>query len=106
MPSMKRKPRSSRGRGSRTGSMKLYKSYMFRGKDPSIDQLRTVIQDETGDQQISNKTLTRIEADGGPTVSCMDNWFRGDTKRPQNATIEAAGRALGLKRVWVKNKEK
>jgi hypothetical protein len=33
----------------------------------------------------------------------MAAWFFGATKRPQNATLEAAGRALGMKRVWVTN---
>jgi hypothetical protein len=33
----------------------------------------------------------------------MQGWFRGKTRRPQNATIEATGRALGFKRTWVKN---
>jgi hypothetical protein len=31
----------------------------------------------------------------------MRSWFKPDgTRRPQNATIEAAGRALGKERVW------
>jgi hypothetical protein len=84
--------------------MKLYKSYMFRGKDPAIDELRTVVQDETGDKALKRSTLTAIEESGGPTVSCMQGWFRGKTRRPQNATLEAAGRALGKKRVWVQMK--
>jgi hypothetical protein len=80
--------------------MRLYKSYSFRAKDPVIDELRTIIQDQSGDQKLSSPTLSQIEDDGGPTLSCMQGWFRGDTKRPQSATIEAAGRALGFKRVW------
>jgi hypothetical protein len=36
----------------------------------------------------------------------MHNWFFGTTRRPQSATLEAAGRALGYKRVWVKNNGK
>jgi len=84
--------------------MRLYKSYIFRQKDPEIDILRTVIQDATGDQKLSAKTLSGIEDDGGPTVACMQGWFRGKTKRPQNCTIEATGRALGYKRMWIKDK--
>jgi hypothetical protein len=85
--------------------MKLYKSYMFRDKDPAIDELRTVIQRASGGiNRLNNKTLTHIEREGGPTVTCMRAWFFGETKRPQNATLEAAGRALGHKRVWVKHK--
>jgi hypothetical protein len=84
--------------------MKLYKSYMFRDKDPAIDELRTVVQREIG-AKISYKALKRIEVEGGPVVTTTSNWFFGKTKRPQNATLEAAGRALGYRRIWVKNKK-
>jgi hypothetical protein len=84
--------------------MKLYKSYVFRDKDPAIDELRTVIQRGSVDK-LNNKTLTAIERDGGPTASCMHAWFFGKTKRPQNATLEAAGRSVGYRRVWVKHKK-
>jgi hypothetical protein len=79
---------------------KLYQSYLFRGKDPGIDELRTEIQDQHGGK-LNHKILKRIEEDGGPSVGCMAGWFFGSTQRPQNATMEAAGRANGLKRVWV-----
>lgn len=82
--------------------MRLYRSYVFRSKDPVIDELRTIIQDTTGDKALQSSTLSQIEDDGGPTVSCMQGWFRGQTKRPQNCTVEAVGRALGMKRTWVK----
>ena len=80
--------------------MKLYRSYMFRSKDPVIDQLRTALQDKLG-RPFRRKDLMQIEDDGGPTTACMSSWFFGKTKRPQNATVEAAGRAAGLMRVWV-----
>jgi len=86
------------------GPMRLLRAYMFRNKDPVIDELRTVIQDQTGDRQLKSHTLRTIAEDGGPTLACMQGWFRGETKRPQNATIEAAGRALGFRRMWIKNK--
>jgi hypothetical protein len=79
--------------------MKMYRSYMFRSKDPVIDQLRTALQDQIG--QFGHKELKQIENDGGPTASCMGAWFFGKTRRPQNSSIEAAGRAVGLMRVWV-----
>jgi hypothetical protein len=85
-------------------TLRLYKSYMFRTKDPVIDELRTIVQNETGDQRLRSKTLKVIESDGGPTVGCMQGWFRGKTKRPQSASLEAAGRAIGYKRVWVKER--
>lgn len=83
------------------GAMKLYKSYMFRNKDPVIDELRTLLTDAYG--RVGYKSYKQIEQDGGPTTACLHNWFEGETKRPQSASIEAAGRALGFKRVWVKS---
>lgn len=85
--------------------MKLYKSYMFKDKDPAIDELRTVIQ-QTHSGRLSGKTLTMVEHDDGPTAGCMRGWFFGKTKRPLSATLEAAGRAVGYRRVWVKHKRK
>jgi hypothetical protein len=83
------------------GAMKLYKSYMFKNKDPVIDELRTLVADTY--ERVGFKAYQKIEADGGPSISCMTAWFEGDTKRPQSASVEAAGRALGFKRVWVRN---
>jgi uncharacterized protein YqkB len=83
--------------------MKIYQSYMFRSKDPAIDKLRTVIQD--CNLSVSLETFKDIEANGGPTAGCMKEWFIGKVKRPQNATLEAAGRALGYERVWQKMKK-
>lgn len=85
--------------------MKLYKSYMFRGKDPAIDELRTLIQDETG-SRVNGKILGQIEKDGGPSYAAMRGWFFGSTIRPQSATLEAAGRSLGYRRTWVKDTKK
>jgi len=80
--------------------MKIYRSYMFRTKDPVIDELRTLVQDTYGN--VKNKALTTIERDGGPSSSAMYNWFHGKTRRPQSAAVEACGRALGYKRTWTK----
>jgi hypothetical protein len=87
-------------KGKKTGRLRLYRSYVFRNKDPVVDELRTIINDTFG--SVSHKALKQIEADGGPTISAMDGWFKGNTKRPQSASVEAAGRAMGMKRVWVK----
>jgi len=80
--------------------MKIYKSYMFRTKDPVIDELRTLVMDTKG--SIKNKALVAIERDGGPSSSAMYNWFHGKTRRPQSAAVEAAGRAIGYKRKWIR----
>jgi hypothetical protein len=82
--------------------MKLYRSYNFRAKDPAIDALRTVMQDEG--LKIGYATYKQIEEDGGPAAGTMYNWFQGKTRRPQNAALEAAGRAMGFQRVWQKMK--
>lgn len=85
------------------GTLKTYKSYVFKDKDPVIDEIRTLIQ-KVNNGKLTNKSLTFIEHEGGPTVSCLRGWFFGKTLRPQNPTVEAAGRALGFKRIWVKDK--
>jgi hypothetical protein len=76
---------------------------MFRAKDPVVDEMRTMIEASNGGR-VNRKHLTKISQDGGPTVGAMAGWFFGKTRRPQSASIEAAGRALGYKRVWQKMK--
>jgi hypothetical protein len=80
---------------------RVYGSYLFKDKEPVIDETRTLFEDVFG-ERINNKMFSKIEEDGGPTTSCMRAWFFGDTKRPKNETIEAAGRAIGYRRKWVK----
>jgi len=84
--------------------VKLYKAYLFRGQDPVVRELRTILIDRYGVQ--FKKELGGIDRAGGPTRGTLNNWFSGKTRCPQNATIEAAGRALGMKRVWVKSNGK
>lgn len=84
--------------------MKLYKSYVFKDKDPAIDKLRTLVQDTYG--ELNGRALRQIEQSGGPSFGCMNAWFFGDTKRPTNPTIEAAGRAMGFERRWVRMKKR
>jgi hypothetical protein len=85
----------------KSNGAKVYGSYVFKDKDPAIDELRTLIETHYN-KRIHSKQLSQIAADGGPTVGCMRAWFFGDTLRPQNPTLEAAGRALGYKRIWRK----
>lgn len=70
------------------GSLKLYKSYSFKDKDPIIDKLRTVIQDE-------GATYAGIHEDSGVSVGTLYNWFNGTTLRPQFASVMAVTRSLG-----------
>lgn len=80
-------------------TVSVYGSYTFKDKDPVIDEMRTLVADTHGD--VSWRTLKQIEDDGGPSTSCMANWFFKETKRPTNAAVEAAGRAMGKRRKWV-----
>ena len=71
---------------------RTYGAYTFRDKDPVIYQIQ---------QMLGDTKVAKVSRDGGPSAACMRAWFDPDgTKRPQNATIEAAGRALGKERVW------
>jgi hypothetical protein len=84
-------------------STRTYGAYLFKDKDPIIDETRTLLEDVFG-QRVNNKMFVKISEDGGPTVSCMRGWFFGDIRRPKNETIEATGRAVGYRRRWVKMK--
>jgi hypothetical protein len=79
----------------------LYKSYVFKDKDPAIDELRTLVEKHFG-ARVGHKHLATIRADGGPSIGAMQGWFFGATRRPQNPTLEAAGRAMGYRRQWVR----
>ena len=61
------------------GALRLYKSYMFRDKDPIIDAMRTAFEDAGG----SYSKLTKSNV----SYSTVHNWFKGKTKRPQFATV-------------------
>jgi transcriptional regulator with XRE-family HTH domain len=74
-------------RGKR-GVLRLYRSYNYVDKDPAIDKLRTVLQDE----KVSHKNLSVLSGVSPTTIS---NWFDGKTKRPQHTTLAAAAAALG-----------
>jgi hypothetical protein len=83
------------------GRLPIYKSYVFTTKDPAIDEFRSLVEKHFG-ARVSYKHLAEIKADGGPSIGAMQGWFFGATKRPQNPTLEAAGRAIGYRRQWVR----
>jgi hypothetical protein len=95
---MARKPKRATGKR----GFIVYGSYRFRDKDPAIDAIRTVMQDHFRKRNLSAEDYAEVKEQGGPSSSCVKSWFEGKTKRPQNATLEAAGRALGYHRVWRK----
>jgi hypothetical protein len=83
------------------GRTPIYRSYVFKDKDPVIDQLRTLAEDTYG-RRVNHRSLREVNEAGGPSTAAMREWFYGKTLRPTSATVEAAGRAMGYKREWVK----
>jgi hypothetical protein len=67
-----------------------YKSYNFIDKDPLIDEIRTIYED-------SGANYDFVHEHSGVAVSTLMNWFNGQTRRPQAATVNAVLRALGYK---------
>lgn len=70
------------------GILKIYKSYLFREKDPVIDAVRTYRQDRAF-------TYKNIQEEGGPAAQTVRNWEHGKVRRPQFATVWASIRAMG-----------
>lgn len=68
--------------------VKLYRTYLFKDKCPSIDYLRTA-------QQKTGVKISKIARDSGVAHGTLRNWFTGSTRRPQFATMVAAARAIG-----------
>jgi hypothetical protein len=66
--------------------LKPYKTYRFKGQDPIVDR----VFDATDGYKLS-----QLSAKSGVSVSTISNWFKGKTKRPQFATINAVLIASG-----------
>ena len=67
-----------------------YKSYVFVDKDPVIDALRTAVSD-------AKASYAELHAGSGVSPATIRNWFHGETRRPQFATVAAVARTLGKK---------
>lgn len=86
-----------------------YKTYRFMDKDPMIDKLRTVVQDAYPGRKGLDKSkiaYSKISAESGVSEHCLRNWFEGDTRRPQFATMCAVARAADYDLVLVKKNGK
>ena len=84
-------------RKAKVTSSRLYKSYVFKDKDPIIDVIRTVIQ-ESGD------SYQAVSDTSGVSVSAINGWLNGATMRPQFCTANAVLRSRGYTLVPVKMK--
>lgn len=101
-----RKPvarKTVRSKQSRTASrtLRMYGTYSFVTKDPVIDELRTIIQDLAKKEGVTFEVMChRLAVASGVSYGTMMGWFKGKTRRPQSASIEAVGRAAGKRRTW------
>ena len=68
-----------------------YKTYSFSDKDPIIDILRTIIEEQ-------GLKWKDIAADAGISETTLGAWFYGLTKRPQFATVKAVCAVCGYDR--------
>src|SRR5262245_61088408 len=71
-----------------TKRMFAYPTYNFVDKDPSIDKLRTIMQDQ-------GAKLAHMSEASGVSITALRIWFDGPTRRPLHATLAAAAGALG-----------
>jgi hypothetical protein len=79
---------------------RILRPYNFVDKDPVIDEVRTVITDEG-----LFKKLGTVADLSSLSRTTLDNWFHGDTKRPQYASVMAVMLSLGYDRKWIKSRE-
>lgn len=73
------------------------RTYHVVDKDPAIDKIRTLLEDEHCDI----KDAAILSNVGRTTI---DNWLNGDTKRPQHATLAAVASGLGY--TWELKRER
>lgn len=82
------------------GFIRIYRTYSYVEKNPVIDKVRTLIQDEG-----LIKELKIVHEISGVSTSTLDNWFNGATRSPQHATIAAVITSLGYEETFQKRKD-
>lgn len=80
------------------GFVRVYRTYNYIDKNPVIDKVRTLVQDEG-----LIKKLGVVHEISGVSTSTLDNWFNGTTRSPQHATVAAVITSLGYKEEFVKD---
>jgi hypothetical protein len=78
---------------------RVYRTYRFIDKDPVIDEVRTIVQDEG-----LMKSLKIVSQLSGLSMTTLNKWFGGETRKPQNASVMAVITALGYERKFVKSR--
>ncbi len=79
-----------------------YRGYNYTQKNPVIDKVRTLLQEEG---LYSKKKRNLLHQLTGVAVATYDGWFEGDTIDPRHTTIAATIGALGYEERFVKTKE-
>lgn len=85
-----------------TRFMMSYRCYNWRTKNPVIDKMRTVLQDEGMYAKNKRKLLHELS---GVSLTTFDGWFEGETKDPKHATVMAVMGALGYEEQFVPPKK-
>lgn len=70
---------------------RTYRTYRFIDKAPTIDAVRTMVQDEG----LNNHQVSQISGVAGGTLA---GWFDGDTRNPFDSTLTAVTSSLGYVR--------
>jgi hypothetical protein len=80
---------------------RMYRTYRWlpSEKNPVIDKLRTIAQDEG-----VYKDLKALHEISGVSTAALHGWWHGDTINPQHGTIMAVLTSLGWEEQFVKAK--
>lgn len=79
-----------------------YRTYNYVNKNPVIDKVRTVLQDEG---MYAKKKRRLIHELSGVGIGTMEGWFEGDTRNPRHETIAAVMSAIGYEEQFVKTRD-
>jgi hypothetical protein len=79
--------------------VRLYRTYSFIDKNPVIDRCRTILQDEGlfDNLGVAAEIATLRK-------STLKNWFFGETRSPQHASVAALLTSVGYEEAWTKKR--
>jgi hypothetical protein len=83
------------------GFTQTYRCYNYVDKNPVVDKVRTILQDEGYYNKKKRPILHQLS---GVATTTFDGWFEGDTRNPRHETIMATMAALGYEEKFVKVK--
>lgn len=75
---------------------KRYKTYPFYDQDPLVGVTLALLED---------RKFAQVAKDTGLSRTTLGNWKTKKTKRPQAATLSAAGGLVGKELVWSDKKK-